>query len=88
VALLPTLDRDRVAIAFSRFVVGQMFSFDKATLRAAIDTTDQWVEDNTASFNTSLPVAFRTSATAVQKTILLAYVLWRRIGRLTVAEDG
>ena len=28
----------------------------KADLRAAIDATDQWIEDNQGSFNTALPV--------------------------------
>lgn len=55
-------------------------SFTKAELSAAVDATDQWIEDNSASFNTALPLAFRTKATALQKTILFCKVALRRAG--------
>ena len=54
----------------------------KAQLRAAVDATDQWVEDNSASFNTALPVAVRTALTAKQKAILFSIVSLRRYGVL------
>jgi hypothetical protein len=63
-------------------------NFTKDQLRAAVDATDQWVEDNTASYVATLPAAFRTNTTATQKTLLFALVLARRIGRLSTPEDG
>lgn len=79
--LLSTADRQRVVAQWMRDNV-EATGFTKAQLQAALDATDQWVEDNTASFNSALPAAFRTSATLAQKTMLLGYVLWKRIGRL------
>lgn len=88
-ALLPTLDRTRLAVGFMRdlSILQESCGFTKAQLLAAVAACDQWVEDNTASFNAALPAGFRTTATTEQKAALLAYVLWRRIGRLRVAED-
>lgn len=54
----------------------------KAQIRAAIDAADQWSDDNAASFNTALPAAYRTAATAKQKAILQAIVSLRRYGVL------
>lgn len=89
-ALLPALDRARAALQFMRdsSLSQESCGFTKADLQAALGATDQWVEDNTTSFNTALPQPFRGQATTAQKTMLLAYVLWRRIGRLRAAEDG
>lgn len=60
---------------------------NKADLRAAVDATDQWIEDNQASFNTALPQPFRGAATTAQKTLLFCYVAMRRAGLLRVTED-
>lgn len=62
-------------------------TFTKPDLQAAVAAADQWVEDNSTSFNSALPVGFRTEATAAQKIAVLGYVLWRRIGRLRAQED-
>lgn len=62
-------------------------AFTKADLVAAIAAVDDWVEANQTSYNTALPQPFRSSATAAQKVTVLAYVLWRRIGRLRAQED-
>lgn len=88
--LLDATARARVAMALQRGESenSSEMAFTKAQLAAAVDAADQWVEDNASAFNLALPAAFRTAATATQKTILLAYVLWRRIGRLRVPEDG
>lgn len=87
-ALLGAVARARVAMAIMREETGESFGFDKPALSAAVTATDQWIEDNTASYVAALPVEFRTSSTTTQKAILFAYVLWRRIGRLRVAEDS
>lgn len=87
-AVLPTADRLRCAIAFMRESLLGTASFTKPELEAAVAAADDWVEANTTSYNTALPAAFRTKATLAQKTALLAFILWRRIGRLRVTEDG
>jgi hypothetical protein len=60
---------------------------DKIALRAAVDATDQWIEDNASSFNTALPQPFRGSANLAQKTLLFCYVAMRRGGVLRTDED-
>lgn len=50
----------------------------KADLRAAIDALDQWVSDNTASFNAALPQPARSQLTAGQKSRLLAAIVLKR----------
>ena len=37
----------------------------KAQIRAAVDATDQWIDDNAASFNSALPAAVRTALTSL-----------------------
>ncbi len=56
--------------------------------RAAVDAADDWVESNMTSFNSALPVGFRTKASTLQKAQLLAAVLWRKIGRYEAREDN
>ncbi len=63
-------------------------AFTKTDLRAAVDAADTWIDSNASSFNTALPVAFRTNASLAQKTLLLCYVAMRRAGILKVEEDG
>lgn len=62
--------------------------FTKAQLQAAVDATDDWIEANSASYNSALPVGFRTTASATQKTLLFVYVAMRRRGLLWAEEDG
>lgn len=50
----------------------------KADIQAAIAATDDWAVANAASFNSALPLPFRTVATAAQKARLLMYVIRRR----------
>jgi hypothetical protein len=61
--------------------------FTKADLRAALNATDDWIDTNAASFNQALPAAFRTGATATQKTLLFVYVAMRRRGLLPAEGD-
>jgi hypothetical protein len=84
--LLDATARARTAAQWMRENITSC-SFTKTDLQAAVAAADQWVEDNTASYNTALPQPFRSSATADQKAWVLAYVLWRRIGRLRAQED-
>jgi hypothetical protein len=55
-------------------------AFTKAELRAAVDAADQWLDDNAASFNSALPVAFRTTANQAQKNLLVSFVTEMRAG--------
>lgn len=57
-------------------------SFTKTDLAAAVTAADAWADTNATSYNTALPVPFRTTATAAQKSILLAYVCMKRTGVL------
>ena len=41
---------------------------------AAVAAADVWQDDNAASYNSALPEAFRTNATAAQKTLLFMAV--------------
>jgi hypothetical protein len=59
----------------------------RADLTAAVAAVDDWIDANQASYNTALPTAVRTGATAAQKIDLMMYVLLRRQGRLRAEED-
>lgn len=85
--LLDATARARVTAQWMRDNL-ESCGFTKAQLAAAVGTTDQWIEDNTASFVASLPAQFRNNSTAAQKSALFAFVLMRRTGRLRAEEDG
>jgi len=85
-ALMTKIDQFRCSIAFQRDGVCPG-NITKPDLMAAINAIDQWIEANKLSFNAALPLPFRTNVTVEQKAMLLAYVLWRKIGRLRVEED-
>jgi hypothetical protein len=50
----------------------------KADIQAAINAADDWADSNAASYNSALPTAFRTNATAAHKALLLAMVVLAR----------
>ncbi len=58
----------------------------KADIKAAVDATDDWIDDNQASFNTALPNPFKTTATLDQKTLLFVIVALERAGLLTQGD--
>jgi hypothetical protein len=82
-----TLNRLRTWAQVMRNWPGSLTGVTKSELRAAIDATDQWIDDNQASFNTALPQPFRGAATTPQKTFLFCYVAMRRAGLLRAEED-
>jgi hypothetical protein len=51
----------------------------KSDLRDAIDATDEWIDDNQASYNTALPETARTNLTQAQKTLLFCAVALARV---------
>ena len=85
-AVLPDVDRNRTWRYFMR-LNDEACNFSKVDLRAALDATDSWIDSNTSSFNSALPLPFRTSASLQQKTRLFCYVAMRRAGILRVVED-
>lgn len=53
---------------------------NKDELAAAVVATDNWIDDNAASFNAALPAAAQSGLTAVQKTLLFCAVALMRAG--------
>jgi hypothetical protein len=50
----------------------------KSDLQAAVNAADDWADTNATAYNSALPTAFRTNATANQKAVLLAMVVLAR----------
>ena len=50
----------------------------KDQMRAVVDAVDTWVDDNQASYNSALPLPFRTSASAQEKSEVLMFVIRKR----------
>jgi hypothetical protein len=55
---------------------------DADQIIAAIQPTEDWIELNQGLFNAALPLPFRSTATAAQKTLLFTYVAFNRAGLL------
>ena len=85
-AVLSATDRQRVKNYIMRNVSSDL-GVTKPDLQAAIDATDQWIEDNQSTFNSAIPVAARTAMNTNQKTLMFCFVAMRRAGLLTVQED-
>jgi hypothetical protein len=56
------------------------FSLLKADLRAAVDATDVWIQDNKVSFNNALPAVAKAALSNAQKSKLLTFVAAKRFG--------
>lgn len=81
-AILPDNDRRRIWAGLMRYwsnLREGLPNMSKVDLRAAVDATDDWIEDNQASFNAALPDAFRNNATLDQKTLLFCAVALARV---------
>lgn len=81
-AVLPDADRTFVSAEFMRRVKSAYGGITKPQLKAAVDATDQWIDDNATAFNTALPVAARNGLSQSEKTLLFCYVSLRRAGLL------
>lgn len=82
-AVLSTEDRTRVWRGIMRYGsrpdTRQIWDgLTKTDLQAAVNAADDWVDTNAAVYNLALPLAFRTNATAGQKSLLLALVILMR----------
>ena len=76
-AILTDNDRVRVWRALMRYWSARFDQFPgclKGDIRSAVNVADQWIEDNQAAFNATLPLPFRTAATAAEKTVLFCAV--------------
>jgi len=87
-AVLDATNRLRVFNQIMRDNVFSTAGFTKAEFKAAVDATDQWIEDNQTAYNTALPQPFRGAAGLPLKTFVFCYVAMRRAGKLRAQEDG
>lgn len=87
-AVLSAEERRRVWAHLMRVWDSGSVPVTKTDLRAAVDATDQWIEDNQAAYNAALPQPFRGAATTTQKTLVFCYVAMRRKGLLRTEEDA
>ncbi len=80
-AVLDDTARTQIWRGLMRYLSGlrESIALNKVELRAAIDATDTWINDNQASFNTALPAAAQSNLTTVQKTLLFCVVAARRV---------
>jgi hypothetical protein len=81
-AVLSTADRNAVSADYQRDISVQrvaMGALVKADIQAAVNATDQWIEDNSVAFNLALPLPARTILTAQQKVEIFLRVLHRRV---------
>jgi hypothetical protein len=83
-AVLSSAERAVIAAHVQRpqQAFGALGALTKAELRAAVDATDQWIDDNASSFNVALPQPARNVLTSQQKTLLFCLVALRRAGVL------
>jgi len=56
----------------------QGLPLSKVDLRAAVNAIDDWVDTNTAAFNSAIPQPARGALTTKQKANLLLYVVTQR----------
>jgi hypothetical protein len=80
-ATLPEQDRLRIWRGLMRYwssLRETISGITKADLKAAVDAADQWIDDNAASYNNTLPQPFRGNATQSQKSLLLVAVVLMR----------
>ena len=58
--------------------VTETYPIIKTDLQAAINAVDQWISDNSVSYNNALPTAAKNNLSTSQKARLLVTVLeWR-----------
>lgn len=79
-ALLTDQDRKDLWGAFMWFSsrIRELLDLSKIDLRAAVDATDQWIEDNQVAFNSALPLPARTALTQKQKVRIFMEVARRK----------
>jgi len=83
-AVLPDSDRQLILMGLMRYW-SQLFEtisdLSKSELKSAVDATDQWIENNQASFNAALPAIPRSNLTLAQKTLIFCVVAAFRVSK-------
>lgn len=79
-ALLSNAERNEINRTIQQVLSDNNISIalTKAELRAAIDGTDEWIDNNAALYNMAIPIPARTVLTTNQKVQLLMYVITKR----------
>lgn len=57
---------------------GETIGIDKPALRAAVDSIDDYMDDNAAAINAGIPQPARGVLTAQQKALMLSFVVLKR----------
>ena len=86
---LSTEDRKRIYRALSRYwsrLFETVSGMSKSDLLAAVVATDEWIDDNEVSYNSSLPNPFKTNATQTQKTVMFCMVALARANMAFVRQ--
>jgi hypothetical protein len=80
-AELSIADRRRILAALMRHWSNDYtpVGLTKANLKAAVDATDTWIDDNQTSYNQALPQKAQDNLTAAQKTLLFCGVALMRV---------
>jgi hypothetical protein len=77
-ATLTDQDREDLWRVFMQSNTGAFGSMSKHELRAAVDATDVWIDNNAAAYNTALPQPARTALSSKQKVQLFTFIAERR----------
>lgn len=77
--VLDSTQRTAVRDFFMREKVGPD-GVNKTQLAEVVAAVDQWVEDNTTSYNNAIPQPQRGNMSATHKTLVLCYVVMKRQG--------
>lgn len=80
-ASLPDADRHEVYADLMRLQSAELIhtgAITKSQMRAAVDATDQWISDNSTSYNNSLPLIVRNTLSNKEKARLFLVVAKRR----------
>lgn len=88
-AALSTTVREQIWRGLMRFWSRQRSVFGaltKADLQAAVNATDDWIDQAAASYNSALPATARNQLTATQKTVLFCVVALARVGDVTLLK--
>ena len=82
-AVLSEADRAEMTAQIMRALSAEWeaLGITKPQLRAAVDAADAWIDANSSSYNTALPVAARNNLTPRQKARLLVFVIQKRFVR-------
>ena len=84
-AVLTRPERKKIASPWVRKVIrdlGQSQNLTFTDLEAAVQATEDWIEDNQASYVAALPQPFKANTDASAKILLFIYTAMKRGGVL------